>query len=53
MPDNQIDHIEFTINIDKQIKRLREAPENESYSRLVHIAKQLIEYKKKTGFNIF
>ena len=49
----RIDHIKFTRNIDKQIRNLREAPESESYSRLVAIAKQLIDYKRKTKINIF
>ena len=46
-------HLDFVIDIDNQIRSLREAPESESYSRLVHIAKQLIEYKRKSGINIF
>ena len=48
-----IDHIKFMRNIDKQIDNLRNNPKDESYSRLVHISKQLIDYKKQTGINIF
>jgi len=48
-----IEHIKFMMNINNQIDNLRKNPRNESYSRLVYIAKQLISHKKQTGINIF
>ena len=49
----EVEHIKFLRGIDKQINNLVLSPEEERYSRLVYIAKQLIDYKKETWRNIF
>jgi hypothetical protein len=51
--NNIIYHKTFIDDINKQISNLRNWPAEESYSRLVYIAKQLIDYKKETWINIF
>jgi len=49
----KMEYIKFIRDIDKQIWNLRNNPEEESFSRLCNIAKQILLYEEESWERIF